>query len=169
MHEDERGDAHEGSVAVGALPIAAAATFEGGRRGVSNVEGASIRRVCALIEPVAEAPPHILDIDFAAFLQACARGEQQRRVIRERPRRLSVNPALGHSRALEGVPLQKLVGHAKGIPPRPLRRRCPGACRFAVPPGDQKRRHDSQAYIWPSHFAFYDNEIIERAALATVP
>lgn len=69
MHEDERGDAHEGPVAVGALPIAAAVSFKGGRRGVSNVKGASIRRVCALVEPVAEAPPHILDINFAALLR----------------------------------------------------------------------------------------------------
>ena len=115
MHEDERGDAHEGPVAVGALPVAAAAALEGGRRGVSNVEGAPTGRVCALVEPVAEAPPHILDVDFAALLEARACREQQRRVVRERPRRLSVNPTLGHSRALEGVSLQKLVGHAKGI------------------------------------------------------
>ena len=77
MHEDERGDAHEGSVAVGALLIATTATFEGGRRGVSNVEGVPIGRICAFIEPVAEPPSHVLDVDFAMLLEARACREQQ--------------------------------------------------------------------------------------------
>lgn len=77
----KRRDAHEGTVAVRALPIATTTLLDcrGGR--VSHVKGGAVDRVRALVEPAGEFVPHVIHVNVMKGTVAGAGRKHERGVI----------------------------------------------------------------------------------------